>query len=190
MSLPPVLYIRNMVCHRCILAVQSILERLGLVAQKVELGTVELKAPPTADQLEALRQALLTVGFELIDDRRLRTFERIRNAVIRLARSEGEAARIKLSDYLQEACHQEYSALSKLFSEIKGVSIEKYYIAQRIERVKELLVYDELTLSQIADRMNYSSTAHLSAQFKNVTGLSPRQFKQSQAVRRLPLDEV
>lgn len=185
-----VIYIRNMVCRRCILAVQDILEQLGLPPRKVELGTAELHEPLTPPQQDALRQALQAIGFELIDDRRMRTFEQIRNAVIRLARNEETTPRVKLSDYLQDACQQEYSALSKLFSEIKGVSIEKYYIAQRIERVKELLVYDELTLSQIADRMHYSSPAHLSAQFKSVTGLSPRQFRQCQTVRRLPLDEV
>lgn len=113
------------------------------------------------------------MGFELIDDRRSLLIERLRNAVIELAHYHDDGMRTNLSDYLSEKFHSDYSALSKLFSEMTGITLEKYYIAQRVERVKELLVYNELSLGQIADKLNYSSTAHLSAQFKSVTGITP-----------------
>ncbi len=184
------LYIKNMVCQRCIMAVSDILQRLGLHAQEISLGTVKLTVPLKQEEREALRTALQTVGFELIDDKRMQLIEQIRHAVIRLVHQEDCVLNTKLSYYLQQACHRDYSSLSKLFSDVKGISIEKYYIAQRIERAKELLIYDELTLNQIADRLHYSSTAHLSAQFKSITGLSPRQFKLNKGAKRLPLDKV
>lgn len=184
------IYIKNMVCRRCIMVVTELLERLGLAADEVALGRVTLREPLTGAQRNALRSGLLAVGFDLIDDRRTRLFEQIRNAVIRLAGEDARGQRVKLSDYLQQACLQDYSALSKLFSEVKGVSIERYYTALRIERAKELLAYDELALNEIADRLGFSSSAHLSARFKSVTGLSPSQFKRSRTPRRLPLDEV
>ena len=166
------LHIRNMVCNRCILVVRQLLEGLGLTPLHIELGKaiVQEELPPEAKA--ALKTALEAVGFELIDDRRSLLIERLRNAVIELAHYHDDGMRTNLSDYLSEKFHSDYSALSKLFSEMTGITLEKYYIAQRVERVKELLVYNELSLGQIADKLNYSSTAHLSAQFKSVTGLS------------------
>ena len=181
------LHIRNMVCNRCILVVQQLLEGLGLTPLHIELGKaiVQEELPPEAKA--ALKTALEAVGFELIDGRRSLLIERLRNAVIELAHY---GMRTNLSDYLSEKFHSDYSALSKLFSEMTGITLEKYYIAQRVERVKELLVYNELSLGQIADKLNYSSTAHLSAQFKSVTGITPSEFRKRSDRKRRPLDQV
>lgn len=129
-------------------------------------------------------------GFELIDDKRMRLIEQIRTAIIELVHYEDNTSKLKLSEYLKEKCHYDYSFLSKLFSEVNGISIEKYYIAQKVERIKELLVYDELSISEIADLLQYSSVAHLSTQFHNVTGMSPSQFKRLKEHGREPLDKV
>ena len=146
------LHIRNMVCNRCILVVRQLLEGLGLTPLHIELGKaiVQEELPPEAKA--ALNTALEAVGFELIDDRRSLLIERLRNAVIELAHYHDDGMRTNLSDYLSEKFHSDYSALSKLFSEMTGITLEKYYIAQRVERVKELLVYNELSLGQIADK--------------------------------------
>lgn len=146
------LHIRNMVCNRCILVVQQLLEGLGLTPLHIELGKaiVQEELPPEAKA--ALKTALEAVGFELIDGRRSLLIERLRNAVIELAHYHDDGMRTNLSDYLSEKFHSDYSALSKLFSEMTGITLEKYYIAQRVERVKELLVYNELSLGQIADQ--------------------------------------
>lgn len=142
--------------------------------------------PPHRDppELEAL-------GFELLEDRRLQLVERIRTAVVRLVHhNDGMPLRERLSDYLTRQLGHDYSALSKLFSEVSGTTIEKYFIAQKIERAKELLRYDELSLSQIADSLGYSSAAYLSAQFKSVTGMTPSRFRQQKTAVRRPLDRV
>ena len=198
--MPEVLHIKNMVCPRCIAAVRQILGRLGAETESVELGTAVVRDPLPDALRETLRQRLQENGFELLDDRRRQLVDRISTEIIGLVHYPEEDAaagpvgadglRVNLSDYLAERCGQDYSALSKLFSEVKGISIEKYYIAQKIERVKELLVYDELTVSEIAARLDYSSVAHLSAQFKAVTGLSPSAFRQLRHPLRRSLDEI
>ncbi len=185
------IHIKNMVCDRCIMAVRQIFRKSGIEPLKVELGTVLLAREPDPGRKEDLRNALADYGFEMIDDRRSRMLERIMTAVIELVHySQDTPGKVSLSEYLSGKCHSDYSALSKLFSEMKGMSIEKYYIAQRVERVKELLVYDEMTISEIADMMGYSSPAHLSAQFKSVTGLSPREFRALKHKPMIPLDKV
>ena len=198
--MPEVLHIKNMVCPRCIAAVRQILGRLGAETESVELGTAVVRDPLPDALRETLRQRLQENGFELLDDRRRQLVDRISTEIIGLVHYPEEDAaagpvgtdglRVNLSDYLAERCGQDYSALSKLFSEVKGISIEKYYIAQKIERVKELLVYNELTVSEIAIRLDYSSVAHLSAQFKAVTGLSPSAFRQLRHPLRRSLDEI
>lgn len=184
------LHIKNMVCNRCILVVGQLLERAGLTPLSVELGRVVVREAPDRARREALRALLESYGFELLDDKRLRLVEQIRTAVIELVHYSDADPKVNLSDYLRERCHRDYSSLSKLFSEVCGVSIEKYHLAQRIERVKELLVYDELTIGEIADRMRYSSTAHLSAQFRSQTGMSPSEFRRLNGRGLKPLDEV
>ena len=186
-----VLYIKNMVCNRCKLMVKQEIERLQLHPTSVELGEVILEEKKLSqNQATELEQRLQALGFELIDDRKSRTIEKIKNAVIDLVHYSDQQLNVNNSDYLSDKLHQDYSSLSKLFSEVEGMTIEQYIIRQKIERVKELLVYDELSLSEIADRMGYSSTAHLSAQFKKVTGLTPSFYKHMPAHNRKPLDEI
>ena len=184
------LHIRNMVCDRCIMAVRELLNRLGLEVLGVELGRARIAGRPDAVTTERLRAELEAIGFGLIDDTRQQLAERIRNEIVKIVHDQDGALRINLSEWLREATGQEYGSLSRLFSELTGSTVEKYYIAQRIERVKELLTYGELTLSQIADMMHYSSTAHLSAQFKSVTGMTPTRFRSLTDAGRKPLDKL
>ena len=137
-----------------------------------------------------MKTALEKVGFELIDNRKGQLIERAKTLLIELVHRQNNELRTNLSDYLSQQLGHDYSSLSTLFSEVEGTTIEKFYIAQKIERVKELLVYDELSLSEIAHLLNYSSVAHLSNQFKKITGLTPSHFKQIGAVKRKPLDEL
>ena len=185
-----VIFIKNMVCNRCILVVKEMLKDLHLTPLKVELGTAIVQEQLQPADRKAIKAALEKYGFELIDDKRMRVIEQIRTAIIELVHYEDNTSKLKLSEYLKEKCHYDYSFLSKLFSEVNGISIEKYYIAQKVERVKELLVYDELSISEIADLLQYSSVAHLSTQFHNVTGMSPSQFKRLKEHGREPLDKV
>lgn len=184
------IYIKNMVCRRCIIIVSNLFEENGITPLNVDLGIVTLDGPLPEDKFRSIRQKLEEYGFEVIDDKRMRLMEQIRVGVIEYIRKPGYSEKMNLSDYLQEKCHKEYSSLSKLFTEMKGISIERYCIAQKIELVKELLVYDELSVSEIADKLHYSSVAHLSAQFKSLTGLSPTQFKLAKEKRLKPLDEI
>ena len=184
------LYIKNMVCDRCVMAVDSTLRQQGLSPLSVELGKAVVEGELSDVQREALREQLRKIGFELLDDRRQRTIEQIKTAVIKLVRYEHHSESLTLSEYLRSELHQDYSSLSKLFSEYASKTIERYYMEQRIERVKELLTYDEQTLSQIAMDMNYSSVAYLSSQFKTVTGMTPSQFKQLHGQKRKKIDEI
>lgn len=185
------LYIKNMVCNRCIMVVKSEFEKFEIPVSSVGLGEVEL----VADELDAavkdqLSQRLEEWGFCLIDDRKEQLIEQIKNSIVTLVHFKGNDLKVNLSDYLSDLFHLDYAYISNLFSAIEGITIEKYFIAQKIERVKELIVYDELTLSEIAFELNYSSVAYLCAQFKKVTGLTPSHFKQVKAEKRRPLDEL
>ncbi|WP_280646931.1 MULTISPECIES: AraC family transcriptional regulator [unclassified Dysgonomonas] len=184
------LYIKNMVCNRCIMVVRSELEKLGIEPLSVELGEVTLSENLTPQQKEQLGGTLESLGFSLIDDKKARLIEQVKNLIIELVHYNNNNLKINLSDYISEKLHHDYNYISNLFSEVEGTTIEKYFIAQKIEKVKELLVYDELTLNEIAFNLNYSSVAHLSAQFKKVTGLTPSHFKQIKSNKRKPLDEV
>ena len=184
------LYIKNMVCNRCIMVVKSEFEKLGLEPLSVELGEVEIQKELTAGEKQKLTAVLQRSGFDLIDDKRSRIIERIKTLIIELVHKNHNDLKTNLSGYLTSHLNHDYHYLSNLFSEVEGTTIEKYFIAQKIEKVKELLVYDELSLSEIADRLNYSSVAYLSSQFKKVTGLTPSHFKNIRSIRRKPLDEV
>lgn len=184
------LFIKNMVCSRCIMVVQNELDKLGLNVKSVKLGEVVLAEEPTSKQKDALTEVLDALGFEVIDDKKSRIIEKIKNIIIDLVHYQDNDTKINLSDVLSDKLHHDYNYLSNLFSEVEGTTIEKYFIAQRVEKVKELLVYDELSLSEIADRLNYSSVAYLSNQFKKVTGLTPSHFKQIKEDKRKPLDKV
>lgn len=184
------LHIKNMVCNRCIMVVGAELERLGYVPLQVVLGEVVLASDIAPAEKATIDDRLRRFGFELIDDKKGRIIERIKTLILELVHKHDNQLRTNLSDYLGEHLNHDYGYLSNLFSEVEGTTIEKYYIAQKTERVKELLVYDELTLSEIAMQLNYSSVAHLSNQFKKATGLTPSHFKQIKAQKRKPLDEV
>ncbi|TCK80932.1 AraC-like DNA-binding protein [Albibacterium bauzanense] len=184
------LFIKNMVCNRCIMVVQNELAKFSLDLKGIRLGEVILDEEPTVDDKTKLEKALIALGFELIDDKKSRVIEQIKNIIIDLVHHHNNDAKANLSDVLSSQLHHDYNYLSNLFSEVEGTTIEKYFIAQKIEKVKELLVYDELSLSEIAFRLNYSSVAYLSNQFKKVTGLTPSYFKQIREDKRKPLDKV
>lgn len=184
------LFIKNMVCNRCIMVVRDELNKLGLHVKSIKLGEVTLDREITPEEKLTLDKALNALGFELIDDKKSRIIEKIKNTIIELVHYQDSDTKINLSDALSSKLHYDYNYLSNLFSEVEGTTIEKYFIAQKIEKIKELLVYDELSLSEIAFRMNYSSVAYLSNQFKKVTGLTPSHFKQIGKDKRKPLDEV
>lgn len=184
------LYVKNMVCHRCIMAVQRLLEELNIQYISVRLGEVELSGQISDDTLMAFSDKLSAIGFALIDNKRSRIIEKIKNEIIWLIHHAAEQPKTNLSNHLAGKLHYDYNYLSNLFSEIEGTTIEKYHIAQKIERVKELLVYDELSLGEIAFQLGYSSVAYLSNQFKKVTGLTPSHFKLIRHQKRKPLDKV
>lgn len=184
------LYIKNMVCSRCKMAVKATLEEAGLYSLNIELGEVEIKEDLSAEALKKINAALQSLGFEIIDDRKSRLIEKIKNAIVQLIHHQDEGIKINLSEHLSHKLHYDYNHLSNLFSEIEGTTIEKYFIAQRIEKVKELLKYDELSLSEIADRLGYSSVAYLSNQFKKQTGLSPSFYKSKKQHTRKNLEDV
>lgn len=171
------LRIKNMVCPRCILAVEKTMEELGFEINDVELGLVEFHEPITLDDRNKIEVKLVKLGFEILDDKKSQTVERIKNQIIELVSKDLNDLTITLSEYLASKLQTEYNSLSQLFSTQESQTIEQYYILQKIEKVKELLVYDELSLNEIAYKMNYSSAAHLSTQFKKITGLSPSHFK-------------
>lgn len=172
------------------MVVQNELDKLGLKAKNIRLGEVFLEKEPSAGERLQLEKALEPLGFEIIDDKKSRVIAQIKTIIINLVHHQHNDLKINLSDLLSHTLHHDYNYLSNLFSEVEGTTIEKYFIAQKIEKVKELLVYDELSLSEIAFRLNYSSVAYLSNQFKKVTGLSPTHFKQIRKDKRKSLDEI
>lgn len=184
------LYIKNMVCSRCKMVVKAELEKAGLKPVSVDLGEVELKDNPDDNILKQLDISLRKSGFEIIDDRKSRMIEKIKNVIVELIHHSNENININLSDFIAKKLNYEYNYLSNLFSEVEGITIEKYFIAQKMEKIKELLMYDELTLSQIADKLGYSSVAYLSNQFKKQTGLSPSFYKSLKKNNRRNIEEL
>jgi AraC-like DNA-binding protein len=183
------LYVKNMVCDRCIRVVTQELKQIGLDVRSVTLGEVTLTGSLRVLPMDQIRKTLEENGFELIEDRKARIIEQLKVAIINLVRDTGDR-RLKYSAYLSKELGLEYHYLSTLFSSVENVTIEQYIIRQRVERAKELLKYDELTLSEIAYELGYSSVQHLSTQFKHVTGLTPTQFKRMTVNMRNPLDHV
>ncbi len=180
-----------MVCDRCKFVVEAELKKLGFYPMAVELGEVVLNEKwLSKGDTDAVDDALKKLGFELIDNKNARIIEKIKNTVIEIVHYKENPPTLKHSEMIAAALHLDYPYLSKLFSEVEGVTIEHYIIRQKIERVKELLVYDELNLSQIADKLGYSSVAHLSAQFKKATGLPPSHFKNLGVHQRKSLDKL
>lgn len=187
-------FIKNMVCNRCVTAVRQEFEKAGLHPEQVSLGEVRVREENIdAATLHTLDESLKLIGFERIDDRKARLIEAIKSKVIQMVHHQDRLDRKhNWSDILAEEMHYEYNYLSNLFSSVEGITLEQYIIRQKIERVKELLFYDELNLSEIADRLGYSSVAHLSAQFKKITGLTPSDMKKSRDIdqSRKPLDAI
>jgi AraC-like DNA-binding protein len=187
------LYLKNMVCNRCIMVVRQELEKLNFPVSAISLGEVVLDKPDISpDELKAIDQSLNPLGFERIDHRKGRMVEAIKNTVIRVIQGPEVNRKLNWSTLLSEELHYEYNYLSNLFSSMEGITLEQYIIRQKIERAKELLFYDELNLSQIAHQLGYSSVAHLSSQFKKVTGLTPTELKRNRNTdkSRKALDEV
>lgn len=179
-----------MVCSRCTMLVKAEFEKAGLRPLSVALGEVEIKEQPAADKLLQLNKSLQDLGFEIIDDRKSRIIEKVKNSLIELIHDSEKNIEINLSEYVSQKLNYDYNYVSNLFSEVEGITIEKYFIALKIEKVKELLMYDELTLSQIADHLGYSSVAYLSNQFKKQTGLSPTFFKTLKQNSRRNIEEL
>jgi AraC-like DNA-binding protein len=186
------LLVKNMVCHRCVLTVEDILNKAAIPFHNVVFGEIHLINGPSKEQIEILSAKLRSVGFELIDNHMSGLIEKIKMLVIKKARNEVDEKEIKLnlSAYLSDKLHYEYTHLSSSFSEVEGRTIENLFIEQRIEKAKELLIYGEMTLSEIALELEYSSTAYLSTQFKKITGLTPSHFKKVGIVKRKALDKI
>jgi len=184
------LYIKYMVSIRCKMVVKSELDKLDLHYGVVDLGEVEIRENLSDEQRDQLRTILLKYGLELMDDRKAILVEKIKNVIIEMVHYEDELPKTNFSDYLSEKLDYNYTYLASLFSETKGITIEKFMILHKIEKVKELLLYDELTLSEIAWKLHYSSVAHLSHQFKKITGLTPSYFKSLKNKRRNTLENV
>lgn len=185
------LHIKNMVCNRCIKAVQKELSASGYTIMEIELGEVNLKEDLSDKNIEQVSLVLAENGFELINDKKSRIINRIKTLIIDYIHYDGEKPdHINLSDILAKELGHDYSYLSNLFSSVEGITIEKYLINQKVEKVKELLVYDELSLNEISYQLGYSSVQHLSSQFKKTTGLTPSHFKKIKNKKRKPLDKV
>jgi AraC-like DNA-binding protein len=184
------IYIKYMVTIRCKMVVKSELKKLGLHYTTVELGEAETLEDISPEQMAKLDAGLRKTGLELMDDQKSILVEKIKAIIIELVHYNDEQLKVNLSDYLSEKLHHSYSFLSNLFSEVKGTTIENFFLEHKIEKVKELLVYDELTLTEIAYRLHYSSVAHLSNQFKKMTGLTPSHFKNLKHKRRRTLESL
>ncbi|MBD1395098.1 helix-turn-helix domain-containing protein [Mucilaginibacter glaciei] len=185
------LYIKNMVCDRCIMVVKQQLENSGFRIISITLGSTVVQPEPDAVQLSSISSSLKLLGFELIDNEKDRVVQRIKDLIIeKIHHSDLADSHLSFSDYLSDRVHKDYTYLSRMFSESEDTTIEKFIIQQKIEKVKELLEYGELNMNEIAWKMGYSSSAHLSAQFKMITGLTPSRFKASEPGQRKPIDKI
>ncbi len=179
-----------MVSNRCKMAVKEELKKLGLHYIVVDLGEVDIMENISMEKRVLLKANLLLSGLELMDDKRAMMIEKIKTIIIEMVHHSEETIKINFSDYLSEKMNHDYTYLSNLFSEVQGTTIEQYIISHKIERIKELIIYGELNITEIAWKMGYSSVAHLSSQFKKVTGLTPSHFKQLKDKRRSPIEEI
>ena len=184
------LYIKYMVSDRCKMAVKEILKKLGIHVIQVELGVVEILNELPDNTILQLKNALLLLGFELIEDRRAILIERIKNTVIEMVHHSDDMLKVNFSDYLSEKMNYDYTYLANIFSEVQGTSIEHFIITHKVERIKEFIIYDELSITEIAYKMNYSSLAHLSSQFKRITGLTPSYFRKLKLKRLEPIENI
>ena len=179
-----------MVCIRCKMVVKAELEKLGLHYIVVELGEAEIMESISEEQHDQFKEALLKSGLELLDNKKSVLIQKIKNVIIEVIHYSEEPLAINFSDHLSQKLDHNYTYLANLFSEVQGTTIEKFIIAHKIERIKELILYDELNITEIAWKMNYSSVAHLSNQFKKVTGLTPSHFRQLKDKRRISIEDI
>ena len=184
------LYIKNMVCIRCKMVVKQELEKLGLHYVNVELGKADIIEDMSLAQKEEFKTSLVRFGLELLDDKKSILIEKIKKVIVELIHYSDEPLKVNFSDYLSEKLNHNYTYLANLFSEVEGITIEHYIIIHKIEKVKELLVYDELSLTEISYQLHYSSVAHLSNQFKKITGLTPSFFKKVKDYRMHGLENI
>lgn len=184
------LYIKYMVSTRCKMVVKEELKKMGLHFIVVELGEIDIMETLSISQREELKKELHVSGLELMDDKRAVLIEKIKNVIIEMVHYSDELPKVNYSDYISEKLQHDYTYLSNIFSEVKGITIQQFIIVHKIERAKELLLYDELNLTEISYKLNYSSVAHLSNQFKKVTGLSPSHFKKLKDKRRSPIEDI
>lgn len=179
-----------MVSNRCKIVVKEVLKELGLHFIVVDLGEIEIMEDITDEQRAALKLGLLDSGLELMDDKKAILIERIRILITEMVHHADELPQINYSNFISQKIGYDYTYLSNIFSEVKGITIQQFIIINKVERVKELIIYDELNITEIAWKMNYSSVAHLSNQFKKITGLTPSHFKQLKEKRRTPIEEI
>lgn len=184
------LHIKNMVSNRCKLIVKSELEKLGLSHTSINLGVAEITEDITQEKRTLLDLNLKKSGLSLIDDKKGMLAEKIKNVIIELVHYSEDQIKVNFSDYLSEKLNYDYTYLANLFSEHQGITIEHFFLHHKIEKVKELLIYDELNVTEIAYRLHYSSVAHLSNQFKKITGLTPSHYKHLKVKKRIPLEKV
>ncbi|MFD2513234.1 helix-turn-helix domain-containing protein [Pontibacter locisalis] len=184
------LFIKYMVSQRCKMLVKAELFNLGLQYEVVDLGTVEILGTITPEQRSQLKENLLVSGLELLDDRKSILIEKIKNVIIEMIHYSDEFPKANYSDFISDKLNYDYTYLANIFSEVKGITIQQFIISHKIERVKELLLYKELTLTEIAHMLHYSSVAHLSNQFKKVTGLSPSFYKKLKHKRMANLENM
>jgi len=184
------LYIKYMVSNRCKMAVKEILKKLGLHFVVVDLGEIDIMEDISGNRLENFRIALSDGGFELMDDTKAILIERIINVIIQMVHHTEEMIKINFSEFLSEKLSHDYNYMSKIFSEVKGITIQQFIIVHKIEKIKELLLYGELNLTEISYRLNYSSVSHLSNQFRKVTGLSPSDFKHLKSKKRSSIEDI
>jgi AraC-like DNA-binding protein len=184
------LYIKNMVCDRCIMVVKQLLETLKLLPALVSMGEIELVKSINSKQLNVLDECLKKLGFEILNDQKKKDIEKIKALLIKKVQSSELEEHFSIKGHLSKEINKEYSYISRLFSEVEGITIEHFFILQKIEKVKELIIYKEKNFSEISYQLGYSSIAHLSAQFKKVTGLTPSQFKKMGSHRRNSLDNI
>jgi AraC-like DNA-binding protein len=185
-----IIYIKYMVSIRCKMIVKAELQKLGLHHRHLDLGEVEIKENLSQEQQDQLKVALLKSGLELMDDKKAMLIEKIKNVIIEMVHYADEMPKIKNSEYISEKLKHDYTYLANLFSEVTGTTIEHFIIAHKVERIKELLLYDEMNISEISYKLNYSSIAHLSNQFKKITGLTPSYYRQLKHKRRITLENV
>ena len=184
------LVIKNMVCPRCITSVEQLLEKNHLHAKSVTLGEVELKKEPGKAQLEKFAEDLKQTGFELLDDQRMQLIEQVKNLLIQKVQTGDVEEHFGVGKFISKNIFKDYSSISRLFSEVEGITIEQFFILQKIEKIKEWLIYNEQSVSQMAFDLGYSSSQHLSAQFKKLTGMTPTEFKKLGGHLRKPIDGI